>query len=351
MGPRNSPAGAPGGMKNGSEQTPRELIAREPNGRELLIVGAGGMLGTALTRVALRHGYTPRACTEAKLDSTDLSAVRETVADFAAQAAKSGALGAVVNAAAYTDVERAEDDAERAFMVNGHAAGWLAAAAWAEGLAYVHVSTDFVFDGTKGAAYVETDDPRPLSVYGASKLAGERAVFAARPDALVVRTAWMFGLGGASFPVKILQRARALTGGTAAGFTMAPGPTGTMHGTGLETPVLRVVADEIGSPTYTNDLAGGLLALLSAGATGLYHMTAAGSCSRYEQALETLRLAGFAVPADLTVEPVPSASFPARTVRPRNSVLDCTKASGLGVQLPAWQESLARFLTELQGDR
>ena len=115
--------------------------------------------------------------------------------------------------------------------------------------------------------------------------------------------------------------------------------------------VLRVVADEVGSPTYTIDLANGLLALLSAGATGLYHLTGAGSCSRYELALETLHLAGFAVPGDLMVEPVMSASFPTRAMRPLRSMLDCGKAAGLGVRLPEWQDGLARFLGELQGDK
>jgi dTDP-4-dehydrorhamnose reductase len=301
--------------------------------RELLIVGASGMLGTALTRVAAGRGCILRAYTEAGLDITDCAAMRAAVAGFATQVARAGVQGAVVNAAAYTDVEKAEDDAERAYMVNEHAAGWLAAAARDESLPFVHVSTDFVFDGAKAAAYVESDEPHPMNVYGASKLAGERAVFLSHPAPLIVRTAWAYGLGGTNFPVKILERARAATRGAADGRVSAP--------------ALRVVADEVGSPTYTIDLAEGLLALLSAGTTGLFHLTAAGSCSRYELALETLRLTGFAVPGDLTVEPVLSASFPTKATRPLNSVLDCGKAAGLGVRLPAWQDGLGRFLAEL----
>ena len=108
-----------------------------------------------------------------------------------------------------------------------------------------------------------------------------------------------------------------------------------------------MVADEIGSPTYAVDLADGILALLSAGAKGLYHLAGAGSCSRYELALETLRLAGFRVQCDLAVEPVPSASFPTKATRPTDAVLDCSKAAALGVQLPAWQDGLARFVAEL----
>lgn len=313
--------------------------------RDLLIVGAGGMLGTALQRAARRQGYVPRAYTEAELDITDRMAVLETVAEFTARAARAGARGAVVNAAAYTDVERAEDEAERAYLVNEEAAGWLAAAAWDHSLAFVHVSTDFVFDGTKTGAYTETDRPNPLSVYGSSKLAGERAVLTAHPSALVVRTSWTYGLGGDSFPVKILRRARVLT--SAAGKDAAAAGTAGDHAMPSAAPVLQVVVDQVGSPTYSVDLADGLLALLSVGTAGIYHLTGTGSCSRYELAMETLRLAGFTVPDDLTVEPVPGAAFPAKAARPGNSVLDCAKAAELGLRLPAWQDGLDRFVAEL----
>jgi len=307
--------------------------------RKLLIAGAGGMLGTALSRVAEPRGYALHAYTEAELDITDRAAVREVFAGLATLASRAGVRGAVVNAAAYTDVEKAEDDGERAHLVNGTAAGWLAEAARDEGLAFVHVSTDFVFDGTKPDAYTEDDAPNPLSVYGASKLAGEQAVFSNHPAPLVIRTAWAYGPAGANFPVKILERARAATS------IMAEIPGATVGGAAQ---VLRVVADEVGSPTYTLDLAEGLLALVAADATGLFHLTSTGSCSRYELALETLRIAGFSVPGDLRVEPVTSAVFPTRAKRPLNSVLDCAKAERLGVRLPAWQDGLGRFVTELQ---
>ncbi len=324
-------------MKNG-----RELNRRGPNQRELLIVGAGGMLGTALTRIAERRGYIPRGL---RGEPNSISPTERPCATRSGgslrRLARDGASGAVVNAAAYTDVEGAEDHPERAYLVNELAAGRLAAAVRGEGLAFVHVSTDFVFDGTKRGAYVETDEPRPLSVYGASKLAGERAVRSGHPEALVVRTAWTYGPGGNNFPEKILRRARALLSGTVATLV------GVMPGSDYEAPVLQVVADEVGSPTNSVDLADGLLALLSLGATGVYHLTGDGSCSRYELALETLRVAGFVVPDDLAVEPVASSNFPSKAVRPLNSVLDCAKAADLGVRLPAWQDGLARFVAEL----
>ena len=311
------------------------------NGRELLIFGAGGMLGTALRRAAERWDLVVRAYPEAELDITDRSAVQEAVADFAAHAARGGFLGTVVNAAAYTDVEKAEDHRERAHLVNGLAAGWVAAAALKENLDLVHVSTDFVFDGAKTGAYDESDEPRPMNAYGSSKLAGEKAVLSSHPAALIIRTAWTYGPGGTNFPLKILQRARAAkrSATVPAGVT----PVGAEPGS----PALQVVADEIGSPTYSIDLADGLLALLAAGATGLYHLAGGGSCSRYELALETLRLAGFAIPGDITVRPVAPEAFPTKAMRPRNSVLDCTKAAGLGVRLPEWQDGLARFIVEL----
>ncbi len=250
--------------------------------------------------------------------------MRRTVADFAAHVERRAALGVVVNAAAYTDVEKAEDDPERASLVNEVAAGWLAAVSLTAGLRLVHVSTDFVFDGAKTGPYNESDEPRPLNIYGASKLAGEKAVFSAYPGALVVRTSWTYGPGGTNFPLKILNLARSamaasgrLSGDTKPGHKPTP-------------PTLQVVTDEVGSPTYSNDLAEGLVALLSAGATGLYHLAGSGSCSRYELAVETLRLAGFEISEDLTVEPVGSETFPTKAIRPTIRVLDSHQGGRLG---------------------
>jgi dTDP-4-dehydrorhamnose reductase len=315
-------------MRSASELSAADTDGLAPVGRPLLIVGAGGMLGTALARVAEQRGYAARPYLETELDITDRAAVEEIIGRFATAEPEAGIAGAVVNAAAYTDVERAEEDSERAYLINEQAAGWLAAATHECGLAFVHVSTDFIFDGAKNGPYLENDEPRPLSVYGASKLAGENTVLSGHPDALVIRTAWTYGLGSTNFPLKILQRARTLQE------SMVP-------------PVLRVVIDEIGSPTYSVDLAEGLLALLSLGAKGLFHLTGGGSCSRYELALETLRLSGIDVPDDIQVEPVASASFPTKAARPLKAVLNCTKAADLGVRLPRWQDGLARFLAEL----
>jgi dTDP-4-dehydrorhamnose reductase len=201
--------------------------------------------------------------------------------------------------------------------VNERGAHLLAEAARDAGLGFVHVSTAFVFDGAGHGGYVESDPVDPLSVYGVTKLAGELAVAHAYPDALIVRTAWVFGAAGENFPARILHAARS---GQA----------------------LKVVTDECGSPTYTIDLATGLLDLAEAGAGGLFHLAGRGSCTRFELAVETLRLAEIYA----AIEPVSSASFPSRVQRPANSVLDCSKAAALGVVMPEWQDGLARFLQE-----
>jgi len=280
----------------------------------VLIAGSGGMLGTALRRVLSERGTPFTAPPESEFDITDSAAVRHVVARFADTLA-STETGLLVNAAAYTNVEAAEDDPDTAFRVNELGALNLAVAAHDAGMAFAHVSTDFVFDGTKDGPYVETDEPNPLSVYGASKLAGEIAVATAYPKALIVRTAWVFGPGGVNFPSKIIALGR-------------------------ERDRLSVVTDEIGSPTYTIDLATALLGLSEGGASGLYHLAGAGSCSRFDLASEVLRLAGLAS----ALEPVTADAFPTKARRPRNSVLDCSKAAAVGVAMPEWRDALRRFL-------
>jgi dTDP-4-dehydrorhamnose reductase len=282
----------------------------------LLIAGSGGMLGHALQIVCEGRGWSFMAPVESEFDITSVHDVSRLVAAFAAVHPD----GALVNAAAYTNVEAAEDDPGLAFRVNRTGARLLAAAAARGGLPFVHVSTDFVFDGTKGEPYTEDDEPNPLSVYGLSKLAGERVVFAANPAALVVRTAWVFGPFGANFPTKILKQ---VSGSIA----------------------VTVVNDETGSPTYTLDLAAGILDLLDAGARGMFHLAGSGSCTREEMAREILRIAGLDA---VKVVPVPASTFPSKAPRPAYSVLDCSKAAALGVTMPDWRDALARFVPTLR---
>jgi dTDP-4-dehydrorhamnose reductase len=292
---------------------------REVRVTRFLIAGAGGMLGTAMQRVLAERGIPCVAPPEAEFNILNEDQVKARAAEFA-ETLDPGERGVILNAAAYTNVERAEEERNTAHAVNALAPVYVAFAARENRLALVHVSTDFVFDGTKNGPYAEDDEPNPVSWYGLTKLTGERMVREAFEGAeeqpLIVRTAWVFGPNGANFPSKILQVAR-------------------------ERGSVAVVTDEIGSPTYTLDLARGILGLVEADASGTFHLAGSGSCSRYEMALEILRLAGL---GDVSVEAVTSDSFPTKAARPKNSVLDCSKARALGVEMPLWTDALERFL-------
>jgi dTDP-4-dehydrorhamnose reductase len=196
----------------------------------------------------------------------------------------------------------------------------LAEAAVEIGAKLVHISTVFVFAGDQDEAYRENDEPRPLNYYGQSKLAGEQAVLAALPDSLVVRTSWMYGLSGSHFPGKLLQ------------WAAKGGP-------------LRIVDDQIGSPTYAEDLAAALRILAERDASGLLHLGGAGCASRMDYTREILDLIGL----DVQVLPASSADFPLPALRPGNSCLDCSKAAGLGVELPPWRDGLARYIRTSRG--
>jgi dTDP-4-dehydrorhamnose reductase len=274
------------------------------------------MLGYALQTVAAERGFVTVAPDEGTFDITSHEMVPKVIASFA----KAHPNGAVVNCAAYTDVDGAEENAQVAFLVNQFGAALLAENAAANKLPFVHISTDFVFDGKKSGSYSEADEPNPLSVYGASKMAGEWAVLAADPRALIIRTAWSFGPGGSNFPTKFLERAKTM-------------------------PRIPVVSDEVGSPTYTLDLAAAMLRLIDLGATGLLHVAGGGWCARDEMAREILRLAGL---HNIDVIPVPAATFPGKAERPANGILDCSKAGVLGVIMPSWRDALARYIPTIK---
>ncbi len=193
----------------------------------VLITGAGGMLGQDLTGAVQAAGHEAIALSRAELDIADAAAVDVALGDVAADV--------VVNCAAYTNVDGAESSAPEAFAVNGEGAGNVAAAAVATGAWTIHISSDYVFDGTKGQPYIESDPTGPISRYGASKLAGEVAVAEAAPDRhTIVRSSWLFGAGGPCFPATILRVA-------------------------AERDELTVVDDQVGCPTFTGHLAPALV--------------------------------------------------------------------------------------------
>lgn len=233
----------------------------------------------------------------------------------------------LVNAAAWTAVDLAETEPDAAWRANAAGPARLAELSARHGTQLIHVSTDYVFDGEKGAPYVETDPPNPTGVYGASKLAGEQAVLAALPSAVILRTSWVYARGGSNFVRTMLNAASRF-------------------------PRLRVVADQRGCPTNADDLAQAVLAvakLLARGAIqgGIYHAAGSGETTWHGFAtaiFETAGACGWPAPP---VDPIATADWPTPARRPADSRLDCGKLAGLGVVLPDWRPSLARAVTEM----
>jgi len=227
----------------------------------------------------------------------------------------------VVNCAAFTNVDGCESERDLCFDVNGRGAGNVAGAAAAVGARVIHISTDYVFDGRSRVAYKEDDEPAPLSAYGESKLDGETRVAAAATEYVIVRTAWLFGAGGANFVSKILARAK-------------------------EGEPLEVVDDQRGSPTYAGHLAAALAKLLAVEFRGIVHVAGAGAASWFDVAGEVLRLTGHRAP--LSTIATADLELPAR--RPRYSVLESSLYTALtGEAMPPWQEGLAAYLREIEG--
>jgi dTDP-4-dehydrorhamnose reductase len=294
---------------------------------KLLILGAGGQVGRELGRFAWPAGYGVAALDQAALDITQRAAV------FAAVAR--GRPDIVINAAAYTAVDRAESEPQTAWASNCTGPANLAAACHEAGAALIHLSTDYVFDGSKPAPYREDDPVNPLGVYGQSKEAGDRAVRDALPRHVILRTAWVYSAHGHNF-VKTMLRL------------------------GGERPVLRVVADQTGSPTSAADIAGAIGAIaecLSSGGDtrwGTYHFAGAGAVTWHGFAKAIFELAA---QYDSTrrrppplVEAITTADYPTPARRPANSVLDCTRiGETFGIIPRPWGAALAEVIGELHG--
>ena len=271
----------------------------------LLVTGAAGMLATDVVAAAGAHDVVGVA--RADLDITDPDAVRALTRDVRPDA--------VINCAAWTNVDGAEAEEAAATAVNGDGAGHLAAAAQEVGAHMVHVSTDYVFAGDASEPYLEADPVGPGTAYGRSKLAGERAVAAAAPEAhSIVRTAWLFGPHGKNF-------------------------VDTMLRLGATRDELTVVADQVGCPTYTGHLAPGLVRVAETRPNGVLHVAGGGRCTWFDLARATFAAAGM----DVAVHPCTTAEYPLPAPRPPFSVLGSTRADA--PTLPSWQEGLAAHLT------
>jgi dTDP-4-dehydrorhamnose reductase len=287
----------------------------------VFLIGADGQVGHELRDVLRDHEVT--AVDIAEVDIGDKSAVAAAIGATKPQM--------IVNAAAYTDVDGAEADRDGAYRINRDAVAHLGEIARASRAALIHYSTDFVFDGTKGTPYTEEDLTNPLSVYGASKLAGENALLELRAPAMILRTAWVYSLRRKSFVSAILRLAR-------------------------ERSELKIVEDQVGNPTFCRDLARATARLLDRltpdphatieQLAGVYHLAGSGSVNRFEFAKKILELDPRKHEHKVhSVLPVQSSAFPSPARRPLFAPLDCSKIERrLGIRLPPWEESLAEAL-------
>lgn len=290
-------------------------VRQIPN--KILVTGADGQLGQALVPVLLARGYEVLTPTYQQLDLTALDQIGDKLMSLRP--------AWVVNCAAYTLVDEAESEPELALRINRDAVGQLAQAVQSYGGRLLHLSTDYVFDGHHHQPYREDDAVNPLSVYGRSKWEGEKLARTHHPQTIIVRTAWLYGIAGANFVKTILRLA-------------------------CERDHLRVVDDQVGTPTWTGTLSQALADLLGQALPGTFHYTDEGVASWYDLAvaiIEEARRLGFPVRAE-RIEPVPTAAFPRPAPRPSFSLLSKAKIRPmLGFPIPHWRESLTTVLRNL----
>jgi dTDP-4-dehydrorhamnose reductase len=288
---------------------------------DILLTGADGQLGWEVAR-QISQPLTIQAMNRAELDVTNRDQVFETVAGVAPKV--------VVNAAAYTAVDKAEGEESKAFSVNRDGPAYLAEACSSHNASLIHVSTDYVFDGRKTEPYTEDDPTNPLSVYGKSKLAGELAVRAACDRHVILRTAWVHGVRGNNF-VKTMLRL------------------------GGEQSLLRVVDDQYGAPTFARDLASAVISVTrrmvdnSAPSEGLgtFHCTGGGATTWYKLAREIFNTAMSRDEVLPKIEAITTSQYPTPAPRPCNSVLDCGKLARVyGIVMRPWEEALSDMLNE-----
>lgn len=289
----------------------------------ILVTGACGQLGNEMQLHAQLHAeyqwfFTDVVSAEAvfainPLDITDKDAVEAFVQEKS--------IDVIVNCAAYTAVDRAESETEKAMLLNTTAPGYLAAAIEHRGGQLIQISTDYVFDGTAHIPYTEDLAPCPSSVYGRTKLAGELAVMAANPSVMIIRTAWLYSRFGNNFVKTMLRLSH-------------------------ERQELGVIFDQIGTPTYARDLADAIMAAIRQGIQpGIYHFSNEGVCSWYDFAKAIHRLAGITT---CSVHPLHTAEYPTPAARPHYSVLDKTKIKKTyHIEIPYWEDSLRECIAEL----
>ena len=273
----------------------------------VLVAGAAGMLGQDVVGAAGRRGHEVAATTHKDLDITDPAAIDRVVAEVRPEA--------VIDCAAWSDVDGAEDDERGAMAINDTGAGLLAAGAARVGASILYPSSDYVFDGTKRSPYLEGDMPEPVNAYGRSKLGGEVSVAAANPRHFIVRTSWLYGLGGGNFVETMLR-------------------------IGSEQPEVLVVSDQRGCPTSTADLADGIVRLIGTDRWGIHHMVGGGDCTWFDFAVEIFDQARM----ETRVMSATTEMMARKAPRPAYSVLGHSRADAILLQ--PWQQALRRYLAD-----
>ena len=280
--------------------------------KNILVTGANGQLGSSLQKIKSRYGESVFYFTD--IDTLDICK-KQQLADFV----YSNDISFILNCAAYTAVDKAEDDRERCMRINRDAVQIIGEVAASNDIKVIHISTDYVFDGTAARPYREEDQTNPQSFYGQSKLEGEIALQKVFPDAVIIRTSWLYSEYGSNF-VKTMLRL------------------------GKEQKEIRVVCDQTGSPTYAEDLAVAMMAMVGHKPfipPGIYHYTNDGVCSWYDFTVKIMELAGL----NCRVHPIQTREYPTRAIRPAYSVLDKEKIKLLcNLSIPPWKESLEKCL-------
>ena len=275
----------------------------------IAVLGGRGMLGTDLVSTCRQQGFDPIVFNLPEFDIANISHVQQAVAKAEI----------IVNCAAYTNVDGAEDHAELAYKINAEAVGQLGIVARDAGKWVLHISTDFVFDGSSDRPYIETDHPNPINTYGKTKLKGEQLLASSSCEHCIVRVEWTYGLAGNNFVTKLIQRAKSQN-------------------------TLKVVDDQTGSPTATIEVAKVICKLLHKKPEGIYHFASSGYVSRYGMAEFILEK----VSIDVDLLPCKTSDFSSPAIRPLNSCFDCSKMKNLYDEpIEHWQAPLELFLRQL----
>ena len=277
---------------------------------KILVTGVKGQLGYDVVKALESRGYQPVGVDREEMDLMNNNMIQNFIMNLKPEA--------IIHCAAYTAVDQAEEEVEICYQINAEAVKVMAECAKTLDIPMIYISTDYVFDGTKASEYVETDIPNPINVYGASKLKGEQYVQQLLEKFYIVRISWVFGINGNNF-IKTMQRL------------------------GNEHDELNIIHDQVGSPTYTADLASLLVDMIETDQYGIYHATNEGYCSWYDFADEIFKQSQL----DATLHPITTDQYKTKAKRPLNSKMSKQKLSDYGFhRLPTWQEALKNYLNQ-----